>query len=164
MDVYVLRHGKAGPPAGAAGDNGRTLTREGKKEIRGIAKAMQGQKFRFDAIATSPLPRAKETAAIVARALGQKDRVAVWDELAPGGDADTVCYRAAQYDADASILICGHEPALSSLVSRIVAGRDDASIVLTKGGLAKIRNYRFDHQPSGELQWLLTSKQLMAMR
>ncbi|HUH78812.1 MAG TPA: phosphohistidine phosphatase SixA [Methanoregula sp.] len=164
MDLYILRHGRAGPPASGSPDSSRPLTGQGRKEIRGVAKAMQAGKFRFDAIATSPYTRASETAGIVARALGQKDRIEIWDELAPGGDQDTVCYRAAQFGDSAAVLICGHEPALSALVSRIVAGHDNAAIVLTKGGLAKIRNYTFGHRPSGELQWLLTPKQMIAMR
>ncbi|HXX55528.1 MAG TPA: phosphohistidine phosphatase SixA [Methanoregula sp.] len=164
MDLYMLRHGRAGPSTGDPGDSGRTLTGAGKKEIRGIARAMRAGKFRIDAIATSPLPRAAGTAEIVARVLGMEDRVETWDELAPGGDMDSVCYRAAQYGAGEAVLICGHEPMLSSLISRIVTGHDNASIILTKGGVAKIRNYCFDRRPEGELQWLLTPKQLMAMR
>ena len=164
MDLYMLRHGRAGPSTGDPGDSRRTLTGEGKKEIRGIARAMRAGKFRFDTIATSPFPRAAGTAEIVARALGQEDQVEVWDDLAPGGDMDSVCYRAAQFGTSAAVLICGHEPMLSSLASRIVAGHDNASIVFAKGSVAKIRNYSFDRKPEGELQWLLTPRQMAALR
>jgi hypothetical protein len=53
---------------------------------------------------------------------------------------------------------------LSMLISRIISGHDAVSLVLAKGGLAKIRNFSFDKRPSGELQWLLTPVQMMEMR
>jgi phosphohistidine phosphatase len=163
MDLFVLRHGKAGPSLNGSDDSKRALTGDGKDEIRKVGKWMRRKKFKFDIIATSPLTRAYETAEIVARSLGQKNRLAVWEELAPGGDLDTICYHAAQYDEDA-ILLTGHEPLLSMLISRIIAGNDSASLILAKGGLAKIRNYSFDKRPSGDLQWLLTPGQMMEMR
>ena len=125
---------------------------------------MKKEKFRFDVIASSPLIRASETAGIVARTLDRKDRVVTWDDLAPGGDPDTVCYNAAQSATDATILLIGHEPELSGLVGKIISSGGTASVIFAKGGLAKIRNYSFDQQPSGALQWLLTPKQIQAMR
>jgi phosphohistidine phosphatase len=159
MDLFVLRHGKAGPSSDGSDDSKRALTGDGKKEIRKIGKWMRRKKFRFEVIATSPLTRAYETAEIVARSLGQKKRLAVWEELAPGGDVDTICYHVAQYGEEASVLLTGHEPLLSMLVSRIIAENDTASLILAKGGLAKIRNYSFNKRPSGDLQWLLTPGQ-----
>lgn len=164
MDLYILRHGKAGQSSEDPGDNMRKLTPAGRKEIRYIARWMKKEKFRFDVIASSPLIRASETAGIVARMLDRKDRVVTWDDLAPGGDPDTVCYNAAQSATDATILLIGHEPELSGLVGKIISSAGTASVIFAKGGLAKIRNYSFDQQPSGALQWLLTPKQIQAMR
>jgi phosphohistidine phosphatase len=164
MDLFILRHGKAGQSSGQQNDSMRTLTPAGRKEIRDIARWMQRKKFQFDVIASSPLIRASETAGIVARTLDQKDRVVLWDDLAPGGDLDTVCYNAAQSESDAAILVIGHEPELSGLVGKIISQDGTASVIFAKGGLAKIRNYSFDKRPSGELQWLLTPRQMMEMR
>jgi phosphohistidine phosphatase len=164
MDLFILRHGKAGKSSGMPDDAARALTREGKDEIKQVAQWMKAKNFRFDIVATSPLKRALKTATIVASVLGQKDKLAVWNELAPGGDPDTVCYTASLQENDATVLIVGHEPALSMLISKIICGDVNASIVISKGGLAKIRNYSFETHPSGELQWLLTSKQMLEMR
>ena len=163
MDLFVLRHGKAGQSSVDPDDRIRPLAPGGREEIREIARWMKKERFRFDAIATSPLIRASETAGIIARALDCKDRLVIWDELAPGGDPDTVCYHAAQSGEDTAVLLVGHEPDLSSLIGRIISGGGMSSLVLAKGGLAKIRNFSFDKQPSGDLQWLLTPKQIMAM-
>lgn len=164
MDLFILRHGKAGQSSDRQHDSDRTLTGDGKDEIKKVARWMKSKKYRFDGIATSPLKRAHETAVIVVRLLGEEDRLTIWDELAPGGNPDKVFYRASQYGEEATVLIVGHEPALSMLISRIISGDDNASIVLSKGGLAKIRNCSFKKQPSGELQWLLTPTQMMDMQ
>jgi phosphohistidine phosphatase len=164
MDLFVLRHGKAGQSSGGPDDRKRALTADGKDEMRKIGKWMRKKKFGFDVIASSPLTRAYETAEIVAQSLGQKDRLAVWEELSPGGDPDTICHQLAQFGKDAAILLIGHEPQLSMLISRIISGNDGVSIILAKGGMAKIRNYSFNKRASGDLQWLLTPRQMMEMR
>ena len=164
MDLYVLRHGKAGEFSEGQDDSLRKITGSGRKEIKGIARWMREEKFPLEIIATSPLVRAGETAEIIARTLHLKDQPVVWDDLAPGGDLDTVCYHAAQFGNNTAILVVGHEPGLSALIGRITSRDGTASLILSKGGLAKIKNFSFDQQPSGDLQWLLTSKQILAMR
>lgn len=156
MDLYLLRHGRAGQSPGGFDDSARPLTAEGKKEIRNAARFLKKRKIRFDAIATSPLVRARETAEIVSRVTGTGGDTVVWDELGPGGDPDTLCYRASQYREDAVLLLVGHEPSLSGFLSRIIGG-GSASVALGKGGLAKVRHFSSGHSPAGELQWLLTA-------
>jgi phosphohistidine phosphatase len=164
MDIYILRHGKAGHSSGGPKDSTRALTPGGRKEIRNIARWMQREKIEFDVIASSPLIRASETAKIIARTLERKDLVVTWDDLAPGGDLDTVCYNAAQCRSDGAILVIGHEPALSGLIGKIISHDGTASVIFAKGGLAKVRNFSFDRWPSGVLQWLLNAKQIQAMQ
>ena len=164
MDLFILRHGKAGKSSGGPDDAARELTRKGRDEIEGIAQWMKAQEFRFDMIASSPLQRARETATIVASVLDQEDVLTTCDALAPGGDTTMVCSAASKQGNDGAVLIVGHEPGLSGLISAIISGDTNSSIVLSKGGLAKIRNYSFRDRPSGELQWLLTPKQILSMR
>jgi len=164
MDLFILRHGKAVQFSEGLDDTTRALTADGRDEIRKIARWLRPKKLRFNIIATSPLTRACETAEIVAKSLDRKDRVEIWDELKPGGDPDTICYHAAQFGEGAAVMLIGHEPGLSNLIGRIITRGDSASLVLAKGGLAKIRNYSFDKKPSGELQWLLTPIQMMDMQ
>ena len=164
MDLFILRHGKAGQSTGEPDDNMRALTPAGRKEIKDIARWLKKEKVRFDLIATSPLIRARETAGIVARTLDQDGQSVIWDDLAPGGDVDSICYHIAQSGNDAAILVVGHEPELSGLTGKIISRGGTASLIFAKGGLAKIRDFSFDKQPAGILQWLLTAKQIQAMR
>jgi phosphohistidine phosphatase len=160
MDLFILRHGKAEKFSEGTPDAARALTRKGKEEVKKVAQWMKGKKIRFDVIATSPLKRARGTAKIVAAVLDQQKRLIVWDELAPGGDLDTVCYHASGFGKNAAVLLIGHEPGVSMLITKIIGDTGTGSVSLPKTGLAKIQNYSFTKRPSGHLQWLLNPKNM----
>ncbi len=61
-------------------------------------------------------------------------------------------------------LLVGHEPLLSSLISRIITGDENAAIAMSKGALAKIREFSPLPPPAGELHWLVTAAQMAGMR
>ncbi|HVP94805.1 MAG TPA: phosphohistidine phosphatase SixA [Methanoregulaceae archaeon] len=165
MDVYILRHGKAGQHVPGENDSLRALTEKGREEIKGISEWMVSREIFFDIIATSPLLRATETAKIVAEGLGQEKNLETWSSLTIGGDPGTICRRIADKSEESSLLLVGHEPALSSLISLIISGDTGAGILLAKGGLARIRNVTNNGVGvRGELHWLLTPKQIMSMR
>lgn len=160
MDLFILRHGRAEEGGTGRSDADRRLTQKGRHEIAGVAGWMVEEEISFDLIAASPLVRAQETAAIVADALGIPERLMTWKQLVPGGDADTVCREVDRYNDAGAILVVGHQPLLSSLVGRIISGSESAGIAMSKGSLARIRNFSFVSRPSGELHWLLTAKQM----
>ena len=160
MHLFILRHGKAAPSGSGAVDAERALTEKGRNEIEDIARWMATQGLVFDLIATSPLLRARETAEIVAGRTPQS-RLESWASLSVGGSIDEVSREIAGHVQDSALLIVGHEPSLSLLIGRTIAGNQGAGIVLAKGGLAKIRNIAADgDQIRGELHWLLTPKQV----
>jgi phosphohistidine phosphatase len=163
VDVFILRHGKA-EETGHGGDAGRRLTKKGHDEIVAVADWMAGQGLAFDLIAASPFARAQETAAIVADVLDIPERLVTWKALVPGGDPDTVCHEINRHAGAGAVLLVGHEPLLSSLIGRIIAGDYGAGIIMSKGALAKIRNFSFTAHPSGELHWLVTARQMAGTR
>ena len=164
MDIFILRHGKAEDAGRGLTDAKRRLTKKGQEEIAAVTEWMISQGLRFDRIAASPLVRAQETAAIVADLLGIPEKQESWNVLVPGGDPDTVCRELGRYPEDSAMLLVGHEPLLSSLIGRIITGDAGAGIVMTKGALAKIRNFSPAGRPSGELHWLLTARQMTGIR
>src|SRR5205085_1765819 len=85
MELYFLRHGiasESGPEG--TGDAGRPLTKEGAAKIKAAAHGLRTLNMRIDALLSSPLVRAHETAQIVARELGPELHLA--NALAPGCD------------------------------------------------------------------------------
>ena len=164
MDVYLLRHGKAENTGHGIADADRRLTRKGREDIAAAGRWMAVQELRFDLIAASPLVRAQETAAIIAGCLGETDHLVTWKALAPGGNPDSVCHLIGKQGDLRAILLVGHEPLLSALISRIITGNENAAIAMTKGALAKIRNFSPAMHPSGQLHWLVTATQMAGMR
>lgn len=162
VELYVLRHGEAGKriPNGSK-DSERALTVTGKKEVVEIAKALGKLGVKFDFIAASPLKRASQTAEIVARTLKtKKANVEEWNELKPEGKRPELYRKLSQFKPESSVLIVGHEPYLSTVISEIAFGSGAGSIVLKKAGIAKLAVISFQPRIRGELRWLLTPKHL----
>jgi phosphohistidine phosphatase len=160
MKLYVLRHGVAEEVSPDGDDASRRLTPAGRRRIRTAAAGMRALGLRVDLILTSPFPRAAETAAIVAEALGGD---AVPEELPAleQGVAPVETVRALQpFARYEHVLIVGHEPGLSGVIALLLTGSEDGlKIVLKKGGLAALDA----HDPAragATLRWVLTPRQL----
>lgn len=161
MELYILRHGEAGKrlPAGSK-DSERALTVTGQKELEEIASALTRLDVKPDFIATSPLRRASQTAEIIAKALKiKKGNVEEWGELKPEGKRSELYRKLSQFKPESSVLVIGHEPYLSTVISEIAFGCV-GNIVLKKAGLAKLTVTAFQPRIKGELRWLLTPKLL----
>lgn len=161
MDLYLLRHGKAEKTVPGGGcDEDRPLTKGGRSEIREIAAWIRSQGCMIDCIATSPLTRARETAAIVALEYQAARGPETWEELSPGVGFDRLIYRIREQTAVISLLMVGHEPSLSDSIGRIISGTGEVRVVLKKGGIAKIENFLPSEHPSGDLVWLLSPRHM----
>jgi phosphohistidine phosphatase len=118
----------------------------------------------FDLILSSPLLRAKQTAEIVADRLKLKKRLKFTDALAPGSRAtDLIRLLEQAKPAPGKILLVGHEPDFSQLVSLLVSGNMDMLLDFKKGGLCKVETPRLRPGKCATLLWLLTPKQMKMM-
>lgn len=165
MDLYVLRHGEAGKRlAPGSKDSERALTVAGAKEVEEIAGAISTLGVRPDLVATSPLARSRQTAVIVAKKLKiKKEKLQDWDELKPEGSRTRLYEKLARLKPEASVMVVGHEPYLSTLVSELVFDGQEGRILLKKGGLARVGVISFRPKPRGELRWLLTPRHMKRM-
>jgi phosphohistidine phosphatase len=163
MELYILRHGKAGKRGAIElkDDRKRTLTPKGRREMEEIARWMANAGIEPDWIATSPLVRAQETAEIVVEALDAADRLEEWEELAIGYHPDAIIGQLAAKDEGSEGMIVGHEPLLSQTIGHLISSDGSARAVLAKGGLAKIGDLSFRPAATGELVWLMTPKCIM---
>ena len=163
MEIYILRHGIAverGTP-GCKKDGDRPLTEEGERKIWQIAKAMLGMDLKFDLILSSPYIRAKRTAEVVAETLGQK--VTFTDALLPDANmADLIAE--INDEKPQRVLLVGHEPDLSGLISVLICGNGNAAIELKKGGLCKVTAKTLTLARCATLNGLLSPKQLRELR
>jgi phosphohistidine phosphatase len=151
--IYFLRHGKAAPRGTWEGDDGlRPLTPEGEALMRREAAGLRRLGVAPDAIVTSPLVRARETAAIVAEALGVHDRLFEDARLAHGFDARCLERIAAARPEATDLMVVGHEPEFSATIAELIGG---GFVDIKKGGLARV-DVSGPGLEDGVLAWLLT--------
>lgn len=158
MQVYVVRHAEAGP-AGAGGDAERTLTARGEAEAAAAAAGLGSLGVTLDRVLASPLRRAGETAAILARALGGAP-VETSGTLDGGAPAEAILAELAGAGRDQRIALVGHMPVLGELVALAVTGVGASGMGL---GTASVACIDFEGRPrpgGGRLRWLLTAEQL----
>jgi phosphohistidine phosphatase SixA len=107
MRLFVVRHAEAAP---GEPDELRPLTEAGQAAARALAARLADEGVEL--ILSSPLLRARETAAEIARTA--RAPVEVDDRLAPGAAPDAV--RAAVTGRGRTIVAVGHQPDCSELV------------------------------------------------
>ncbi|MCX6922540.1 MAG: phosphohistidine phosphatase SixA [Verrucomicrobia bacterium] len=166
MNLYILRHGIAVElgTANFAKDAERPLTPEGERKLRQIAAAMGALELSFDLILSSPYVRARQTAESVAESLKARKRLELADCLTPGGSTKKLIdLLNSLKPLPESVLLVGHEPYLSSLISLLVSGKESFAVVMKKGGLCKLSTGSLQHGRCAMLEWLLTPKQMALM-
>ena len=164
MKLIVVRHGAAMEREDFAStgesDDLRPLTDEGKAEMKLIAARLRSEVAALDVLATSPLVRARQTAAIIAESYGIAD-TQVTDSLVPAASfEDFVAWCAGLGDKKA-VAVVGHEPHLGTLVTWLLAGATQSRIRLKKGGACLVEFDAHPQRDSGILNWLLTPRQLV---
>jgi phosphohistidine phosphatase len=166
MNLYILRHGLAEEldPRRFAKDSDRPLTSEGERKMWKIAEAIGALGVSFDVILFSPYVRARQTAEIVAEALGLRKRLEASEALTPAGSIkDLVTSINERKPRCEEVLLVGHEPYLSELISLLVSGEVGFSVVMKKGGLCKLSTNHLAHGRCATLEWLLAPKQMALM-
>ena len=164
MKLYFLRHGLAverGTP-GFRADSERPLTPKGEREMKRIAAGIRALDLAPKAILSSPYARAWRTAEIVAATLDTLEDLKLSKNLAADADpAALVDELTTDFAACESMMLVGHEPYLSALISLLVSGGLSAGIALRKGGLCKLQiEGAVKPARCAKLEWLLTPKQL----
>ncbi|HZY95475.1 MAG TPA: histidine phosphatase family protein [Candidatus Cybelea sp.] len=136
MICYFLRHGIAVAPGEWQGsDAERPLTPDGCKRMEREAKAIASLGLDIDLIVTSPLLRARQTAEFVADRLGLCDAIVDDERIAHRFNADACRAILADHPRANSVMLVGHEPAMSSTIGRLIGSAD---IELKKAALAGI--------------------------
>jgi phosphohistidine phosphatase len=162
MTLYLLRHAQAGEHvAGPREDDARRLTAQGRKRMAQAAVGLRHLGIKLDAILTSPLPRASETAEIVAKSYHGRPRPEVLETLAHRFPPAEAAAALSSHRAHANLMVVGHEPQLSELISIfLTGGPEGVPLQLKKGGCAALEFNPGLEPGRGELLWILTQRQL----
>ena len=116
MKLVLVRHAEAAP---GDPDELRTLTPEGREQARQLGERLRTEGVAPDAVLSSPLLRARETAEGLG--FGEPEPL---DELAPGATADGV--RSAVAGRGETIVVVGHQPDCSRITAELRGGDEPA--------------------------------------
>lgn len=160
MELYLIRHGIAALREDYANDEERPLTDKGRQKTAKVAKQLHERGLRFELILTSPLVRARETAAILQDA-GLTSKIEELSALAPDGDIYTwVSWLEPRWHtaiSDKCLALVGHQPDLGNWAETLVWGYSKEKLVLKKAGVIGI-NVPDTKSPIGQSElFLLTS-------
>lgn len=145
MELYFLRHGDA------LAAEPRPLSDEGVEEVRAVAQRLKALGLRPDAILTSPLLRAQQTAQIVGDMLKVEPQVS---ELLNGGARlEDFAEAVGAHRRAGCLLLVGHEPDFSGAIRRLTGGVVD----MKKAGIARVDCDR-PEDGAGVLKWLAPPK------
>ena len=164
MNLYLMRHAiaVAGDEPGVDTDGERPLSPKGIKRMRKAARGLKRLEIPFDALLTSPLLRARQTADVVAPLIGLEGQIEVISGLTPESLVDNLISDLTGYQNREHLLLVGHEPLLSQMMAFLLTGKknQELGIELKKGGLCRIEIDGLPPDKPGKLHWLLAPKQL----
>ena len=114
MKVVLVRHAEAAP---GDPDELRALTPAGHEQARRLGEQLRTYGIRPDAVLTSPLLRARETAAELG--FGHAEPL---QELSPGATADDL--KAAIAGRGDTVVVVGHQPDCSRITAALRGGAE----------------------------------------
>ena len=150
LELYLLRHAHAGDAAKWDGpDSERPLSPKGRRQAERLGAFLAERGFAPDAIITSPKLRARQTADLVADALGIA--VSVDDRLGNPLDAEVVG-DIVERAGGTSVVLVGHDPDFSDLCAALTGTE---YLPMRKGTLARIDMTLPIETNGGILRWFL---------
>jgi len=149
MKLYLVQHAKA---ASKEMDPQRSLTEEGRRDVQKVAAFIKPLKLWVDCLWHSGKRRAAETAEILAEVIEIKEAKIAHDGLGPNDDVTVLRNELAFSQQD--IMIVGHLPFLSKLVSLLLAGSESANTVVFRNGGIVCLNRSETNQ--WQIDWIVT--------
>lgn len=160
MNIYFLRHASAGERRmNPKKDEKRPLDREGIQQCYQVGRMLAAMETVLDAVISSPLKRAAQTAALVANEMGHDGKVHVEDALRPEATYERFREMLRKYSKAESILVVGHNPNFSEFLSRSIEMEHDSYIELRKGAIARVE----ENARAASLHWLVTPRVVRAV-
>src|SRR5688572_6271616 len=153
MRLLVIRHAHAAPATSQLTDADRPLTAEGERRFRAAARGL-ARRVTPDVLLTSPLLRARQTAAIASAAWS--GLAATPERALASGGVDEILDALEHLPGEATVAIVGHEPTVSMLVAQLIGEASVRAVALEPGSAALLEVESL--RPRGaRLVWLLTT-------
>ena len=149
MKLYLVRHGEA---VAEDVDPARPLSAAGRREVEGVARVLTRMHVQPAAVIHSGKLRARQTAEVLADALGAHDALEEGEDLTPNADPRRWAARSGERP---DVMLVGHLPHLARLLSGLAGVPEEAELarIATGTALCLSRGKRSDRWQIG---WMLT--------
>jgi phosphohistidine phosphatase len=151
VELYLVRHAHAGDPARWTGpDERRPLSAKGRLQGQRLGRHLSALQLDLAVIVTSPRVRARETADLIAQALGMS--VQVDDRLSGAFTLAALEQILADAGNPPSAMVVGHDPDFTEIAADLAGA---SSLPMRKGALARFDCSRPIRPGGAILRWLL---------
>lgn len=151
MKVYLVRHGEA---VSSGVDPKRPLSEHGRAEIKKVASFIKPLGITVEHIWHSGKSRASQTAEILTESLSVTKDCSEHNNLGPNDNVAIIADEIEAYDTD--LMIVGHLPFLTYLISLLVTGNETANIIAFDTGSIACLN-RSD-PGRWQIEWMIAPK------
>jgi phosphohistidine phosphatase len=160
--VYFLRHASAGQSkSNPAQDQKRPLDKEGIEQCRYVGRALAASGVQVDAIVSSPLKRATQTASLAGNEIGYEQKIQLSPALGPNGSFESFRELLNTHVKEEAIMVVGHNPSLSQFLSLMLTeGARENVVALKKGAVAKVE---ISPRNLAILKWCIVPKLIRAV-
>ena len=132
----------------------RHITAEGRKWAHNVVRVAKNELgLNPDWIISSPLPRAKETAEIVAEEFNKRSKLVFDDCLLGEREVKETYDRVRKFDKTESVLLVSHQPLLRNLIADMLGAK--SNVGLFSGAIACVQSDTYPKHGKGILLWLL---------
>jgi len=165
VKLILIRHADAGDPDPQRypDDRLRPLTPEGRREHERVARGLARLGLAPTHVLTSPLARARETAAITARALGWSGPIEPVEILGDRFRVEDLREHLARYPEDSTVVCVGHEPHLSRFAATLLHHEGAAKLGLAKSGVIGLECPGKPAPGTGRLLFFLPPRELLRL-
>ena len=152
MKIYLIRHGHAVEAEGSLRDEHRYLSQRGRQALRQVGRLLREQGVQLDAVLTSPLTRATQTAELLAEAVDYLDLVEALPILCNGAPARLVAQELASRGA--AVAVVGHMPSIAAL----------GALLTSRPSFPPLRPGQVDLIEDGQARWFVNPDSMQVDR
>ena len=138
MELFFMRHAEAEPRDRYREDHQRPLTDTGRETQCHVARALLPVLHPLDALLSSPILRARQTADIVAEALQFTGAIEETNILGGNCTVGAVLALLQGYPRNARLLCIGHEPDMSHLSAVLLDSQGHSTLAFHPGSVVAL--------------------------
>ena len=152
--LFLVRHAIAEERGPAwPDDEQRPLTADGARKWKRAARGLSTLLPKVDALFTSPLLRASQTAQTLAHALSPSPKLQIFDPLRPDARPRDTLAALRDRHVKGSLVLVGHEPMLSELAATLL--QLEGPVAFKKGAVMALASEGLGTRGPARLEWFL---------